>query len=138
MSSCCGDKSKMILPCSGAADVGEIADRAARKLSNEGDGDMSCLAGIGAGLSGFVASAKGADEVITIDGCEVHCARKSVEKIGVTPKSYTVTDLGFEKGGTQVTESVVQKVVDSIRGGKTERGGCCDTSAKSKRLGCYG
>jgi uncharacterized metal-binding protein len=130
----------MILPCSGASDVGEIADKAARKLSNEEYGDMSCLAGIGAGLSGFIASAKGADEVITIDGCEVHCARKTVEKIGVTPKSYTVTELGFEKGSTPVTENVVQKVVDGVRGERPVSKGCCEgnTSKKGTGSSCCG
>ncbi|MCX6348486.1 MAG: hypothetical protein NTV79_03145, partial [Candidatus Aureabacteria bacterium] len=49
-SSCgCGGTVKLVFPCSGASDTGEIADRAARKLSAEGTGNMYCLAGIGGG-----------------------------------------------------------------------------------------
>ena len=87
MADCCKGETKLIYACSGAADVGEIADRVVRKLRSEGDFLMTCLAGVGAGLSGYVQSAKGADANITIDGCPVACARKTLERIGVTPKS---------------------------------------------------
>ena len=43
---CCGGP-KLIFACSGAADVGEIADHAARKLTKEEAGSMFCLAGVG-------------------------------------------------------------------------------------------
>ena len=42
----------LIYSCSGAADVGEIADRAARLLDAEDKAWMSCLAGIGGRVSG--------------------------------------------------------------------------------------
>jgi len=97
MSGCCGGKTILLWPCSGGADVAEIADRAARKLAKEDFGAMSCLAGIGAGISGFIESAKGADENITIDGCPIACARKTLEKIGLAPRSFIVTEMGFKK-----------------------------------------
>lgn len=40
--------SALILVCSGAADVGELTDRAARELNRTGGAAMSCLASIGA------------------------------------------------------------------------------------------
>jgi len=43
---CCGGP-KLIFACSGAADVGAIADQAARRLTKDGAGAMFCLAGIG-------------------------------------------------------------------------------------------
>ena len=43
----CSGGPKLIFACSGAADVGEISDRAARKLSKDGIGAMFCLAGVG-------------------------------------------------------------------------------------------
>jgi len=117
MSECCGSgKTRLVYACSGCADVGEIADRVARKLSKDGFGNMTCLAGIGAQLSGFIESAKGADENITIDGCPVACARKNLERIGVKPKSYILTEMGLVKGKTPVTESVVTEVSNKIKG----------------------
>ncbi|OPY88124.1 MAG: DGC domain protein [Smithella sp. PtaU1.Bin162] len=132
MAECCGSGTKLIYACSGAADVGEIADRVTRKLRKEGDFLMTCLAGIGAGLSGYVQSAKGADENITIDGCPVACARKTLERIGVTPTSYILTDLGLVKGESPVSEKIVDLMCEKIKkakGSKTvqERtitGGC--------------
>ena len=42
---CAKGANTLIFSCSGAADVGEIADRAARKLTRERMGKMFCLAG---------------------------------------------------------------------------------------------
>ena len=42
--SCAGNGSVMILACSGASNVGQLANRAALELTQEGLGNMSCLA----------------------------------------------------------------------------------------------
>ena len=75
--SCCGgDKKKAVLlyACSGGANVAEIADKAARAMMFSGCGTMFCLAGIGAHLSGFVVSARDAEEMLVLDGCALACA----------------------------------------------------------------
>ena len=56
---CCSAAPKLIFACSGAADVGAIADQAARKLTREGKGKMFCLAGIGGRVSGIMKSTRG-------------------------------------------------------------------------------
>ena len=117
MADCCKTETKLIYSCSGAADVGEIADRVARKLRVDGAARMSCLAGIAAGLSGYVQSAKGADVNITIDGCKTACAKKTLENIDVTPASYILTDLGLIKGETPVTEKIVSQMCEKIKKG---------------------
>ena len=115
MTECCSGGTKLIYACSGAADVGEIADRVTRRLRDEGYARMTCLAGIGAGLSGYVQSAKGADMNITIDGCKTACAKKTLEKIGVTPTSYILTDMGLVKGETPVTEKIIVQMSEKIK-----------------------
>jgi len=113
---CCGGKTILIYPCSGAANTGEIADRASRKLTKEGYGKMTCLASVGAHITGFVQSAKGAEENITIDGCSISCAKKILEHIGVTPtKSYILTEMGVEKGKIPVTEEITNKISNKIK-----------------------
>jgi uncharacterized metal-binding protein len=104
----------LIFPCSGAADVGEISDRAARDLTARGHGKMFCLAGIGGNISGMIASARGADQVLVIDGCGVDCAKKIMEERGIENFfHFRVTDLGMEKSKSPATreriESVAQK-----------------------------
>jgi uncharacterized metal-binding protein len=107
----CGDKPKLVFPCSGAADVGAIADLAGRKLTREGKGKMYCLAGIGTGLSNFIESTKAAAKVLVIDGCPVDCGKKILEKAGVSNFMHIrVTDLGFEKGKSPATENAIETI----------------------------
>jgi uncharacterized metal-binding protein len=113
---CCSNGGVTLLyPCSGAADVGELADRAVRKLWKEGFAQKTCLAGVGADLSGFVQSAKGADVNITVDGCPTACARKGLERIGVKPVSIMLADLGCKKGESPVTEERIERIAAAVK-----------------------
>lgn len=104
----------LVYPCSGAADVGEISDRAARLLNAEDKAWMSCLAGIGGRVSGLMANAAAAPALIAIDGCPQDCAKKTLELAGFTNLRHVrVTDLGFMKGKTPATEDVIRKVADA-------------------------
>lgn len=111
----CNSGVKIIYSCSGAADVGELADRAVRQLKKEGIAQGSCIAAVGAGLSGYVQSAKGADITIAVDGCSVGCTRLNLEKIGLTPVAVNLADLGFKKGESAFSESLLAAAVDSIK-----------------------
>lgn len=129
---CCGDGVRLIYACSGGSDVGKISDEVARRLAKSNCGKMTCLAAVGAHLSGFVESAKGAGENITIDGCSIACARKTLEHIGVNPKSYIITDMGYKKGKTPVTDNTINEVINKIsiaQAGKSkqnsEQNSCC-------------
>jgi uncharacterized metal-binding protein len=103
---------KLIFPCSGAADVGEISDRAARTMTAQGHGKMFCLAGIGGNLSGIVESTKGADQLLVIDGCGLDCAKKTLEERGLEDfHHFRVTDLGLEKSKSPATSENIKKVV---------------------------
>jgi len=102
---------KLIFPCSGASDVGEIADHAGRKLTKEGVGRMYCLAGIAGGVSEIVASTKAAGKILVIDGCPSDCARNTLLHAGLDGFDHLrVTDLGFAKGQSPVNNDNVEKV----------------------------
>jgi uncharacterized metal-binding protein len=103
-----------VYPCSGAADVGEIADRAGRLLNAEDQGWMSCLAGIGGRVSGLMANAAAARALLAIDGCPHDCAKKTLELAGFTNvKHVRVTDLGLKKGQSPATEEAIRRVADA-------------------------
>jgi len=107
--------SALVFPCSGSADVGEIADHAARQLDAEDKAWMSCLAGIGGRVSGLMANAAAAPALIAIDGCPHDCATKTLQLAGFTlVRSVRVTDLGFKKGHTPATADAVQTVVRRV------------------------
>src|SRR5512135_3687692 len=112
----------LVYPCSGAADTGEIADRAARRLDAENAAWMSCLAGIGGRVSGLMANAAAAPQLLAIDGCPLDCAKKTLELAGFTNiRHMRVTDLGFKKGKTPTTDETVATV---IRHAKTLLSNC--------------
>ncbi|GAB6061926.1 putative zinc-binding protein [Deferrisoma palaeochoriense] len=113
----CDAAPTLIFPCSGAADVGEIADRAGRELTRRGVGKMFCLAGIGGRVSGIMASTRAAAKVVTLDGCPLACASKTLEQAGFTGFSRVgLADLGLAKGKTPVCEEAVQRVVGAVEG----------------------
>jgi uncharacterized metal-binding protein len=104
----------LVYPCSGAADVGEIADRAARRLDAENVAWMSCLAGIGGRVSSLMANAAAAPALIAIDGCPLDCAKKTLELAGFTDiRHVRVTDLDFKKGQTPASDKAIRQVADA-------------------------
>ena len=111
--SCCNTAGKLIFACSGAADVGEIADRTARKLSNDARGKMFCLAGIGGRIGQIMKAAQAAAGILAIDGCPLNCAKNTLEQAGFNNFAHLqIADLGLAKGKTPATEENVTKTVD--------------------------
>ena len=103
---------KLIFSCSGAADVGEIADRAARKMTREGAGMMFCLAGVGGRVEGIMKTTGTAAKILALDGCGLDCVKKTLEEAGF--KDYIhlrVTDLGLEKGQSPVNDERIAQTV---------------------------
>lgn len=118
-SSCgCGLSGTMLYPCAGGSNVGQITNEAAKRISVMGEGKFACLAGVGAGTKSFVDSAKSAQNVVAIDGCNAHCAKKTLERAGVTPTVHVVvTDLGVKKKYELECDSAdVDTTVNAVRG----------------------
>ena len=97
----CGsnEPGRLIFPCAGQANTGQLSNLAAVELTEEGYGSIVCIARLAIGDEGLVASAKNADEVVAIDGCAQHCAKRIALTRGVVPAQHVVvTDLGIAKG----------------------------------------
>jgi uncharacterized metal-binding protein len=113
--SCGGDTAtKLVYACAGAANTGYLADQVARKLNRDGAADMTCLAAVGADLSGFIESAKSADKNVVIDGCPVACGKKIFESKGLHFAHFVTTDFGVEKKKTVITQEVIDRVAGEI------------------------
>jgi uncharacterized metal-binding protein len=135
---CAANGNIMILACSGGSNVGQLSNRAAVELTQEGFGKMFCLVGIGGHLGGFVQSAKDVPMMVAVDGCSVGCARAILAQAEVPSKNYlVVTDLGIEKNKDfNLQNEDVAKVKLAIRAvcskqsveketAATESAGCC-------------
>ena len=107
----CSAAPKLIFACSGAADVGAIADQAARKLTRDGVGRMFCMAGIGGRVSGIVKTTESAGAILAIDGCPLNCVKSCLEQAGFAEFDHMqLADLGFEKGNSPLTDDAVGRV----------------------------
>jgi uncharacterized metal-binding protein len=107
----CNAAPKLIFACSGAADVGALADQAARKLTRDGAGNMFCLAGIGGRVSGIMKSTEAASKVLAIDGCPLNCAKQCLEAAGFSNFEHLqLADLQLKKGSSPVTEENIARV----------------------------
>ena len=107
---CCTPANTIIFACSGAADVGKIADLSARKMAEDGVGKMSCLAGVGGRVPQLMKVAREAKVIVAIDGCPLHCGRNTLEQAGFTEFEHLcLADVGMVKGKTPVTDAAVSK-----------------------------
>lgn len=109
----CSAAAKLIFACSGAADVGAVADRAARKLTRDGKGRMFCTVGVGGRVSGIMKTTEAAAKILAIDGCPLNCVKNCLEQAGFKKFEHLqLADLGMEKGKTEVSEGNVAKAAD--------------------------
>jgi uncharacterized metal-binding protein len=110
----CGVSEFMVLACSGACDLGQITDVVARKLRDNGVRKMNCLAVVGAGIEPSIESFK-TKNILMLDGCPTDCGKRILDRHGFTDyKYFRITDMGYIKGSTPVSEEVINKVYDEV------------------------
>ena len=111
-------KNRIIYSCSGmGSNVGQLANEAACRLTLEGYGGGSCLAGLGGGIDKLIGMGMAADERVVIDGYPVACAKTIMEKKMLAIDRYVIiTELGITKTpGPAFKESDVQTVIDAVK-----------------------
>jgi uncharacterized metal-binding protein len=112
----CSGAPDLMFACSGAADTAEIADRALRQVNKERLAKMYCLAGIGGHVETITVNTQAANSIVAVDGCDTDCARRTLEQAGFRGFAHIrVTDLGMEKGNSEVTPERIAVVVDRVR-----------------------
>ena len=113
----CGSSDMRVVACSGASNVGQIANQAAIELAREKVAGFFCLAGVGGHIKGMVRSAKEADLMISIDGCPVQCAAKTLQHKETEPAiQIIITDLGIEKShDIALDEKICAMVVEKVK-----------------------
>lgn len=119
----CSTAPTLIFPCSGGSDCGAVSDQAARKLTKDGVGKMYCLAGLGGNVAPIIANAKAAGKVLAIDGCNLDCAKKTLERVGIAVTAHLrMSDMGMEKGKTPANEANIATVVTTARSALAKAG----------------
>ncbi len=108
----CGAEEKIVIACSGAADVGHISDEVARKLSKNTNRKMSCLALFAVCNDQKIEEFK-SKNILVIDGCNVDCGKKVMRQRGIENYEYIrITDLGYEKGKTPFIPETIDAIFE--------------------------
>ena len=111
---CASGKNRLVYACSGAANTGLLADQVARRIGLQGHAKMTCLAGVGAALPGYLRSAVQAERNLVLDGCPTACGRKAFERFDLPCTSVILTDFGVEKGVTAISETVIADITAAV------------------------
>jgi len=131
---CCGGNGEtLVFTCAGAAYAGQLANHAGIDLMKAGKAKLFCVAALAAELPEKLDRAGSAGKRIAIDGCDDHCCRKIMEKVGVPVDIHVaVTDLGIEKQPAEPhmlvhARRVVEEVENRLQGGASPSAGptCC-------------
>jgi len=70
---------------------------------------------MGAQLSGFQASAAGADKNLVLDGCPVACGAKIFAQAKLPFKHILMTDFGVKKGETVITLDLIAQISAKVQ-----------------------
>lgn len=108
----CGAGEYIVLSCSGASDLGYIADQVARKLSRNNVRKMNCLTVAATGDNEKIEAFK-KKNILIIDGCNEDCGKKIMAMRGIEDYRYLrLTDLGYEKGNTPTSREIINAVYE--------------------------
>jgi len=110
-------KIPLVYSCSGCSSAAQMANYVALQLHKDQCAQMSCIAGIGGKVEPLVKLAKSNRNIVALDGCPLHCVKKTLQTIDVTPKShFTLSELGVKKcEGTQFDLEQAQDVLNKIK-----------------------
>ena len=106
----------VVYACSGCSDAGELADRIARRLTQEGAAQMSCLAGIGGRVKSLISKAEKAGHILVVDGCPLNCAAHTLRLAGFRKFDHLeLHKIGLRKGSCPVTE---ERIASGVKAAK--------------------
>ena len=88
----------LVYSCSGCSSAAQMANDLALKLDREGVAEMSCIAGVGGGVTGLVRTAQSGRRILALDGCVLKCASACLANAGVVADTHLVlSDYGVKK-----------------------------------------
>ena len=108
----------LVYSCSGCSSAAQMANQMALWLDRNGVAEMSCIAGVGGGVTGLVGKARAGQRILALDGCMLVCVSACLKQAGVKPDSHVVlSTFGVKKrqhadfDPVQAREIYQQKIV---------------------------
>lgn len=88
----------LVYACSGCSSAAQMANQLALWLDRAGEAEMSCIAGVGGGVTGLVRTARAGRPILALDGCVLHCVSACLARAGVAADRHlTLSDFGVKK-----------------------------------------
>lgn len=92
------EKLPLVYACSGCSSAAQLANQMALRLDHAELAEMSCIAGVGAGVKPLARTARSGRPILALDGCPLHCVRHALALQGVTPSVHVdLSDHGVHK-----------------------------------------
>jgi uncharacterized metal-binding protein len=80
----------LVYACSGCSSAAQMANHLALALDRGGAAEMSCIAGVGGGVTGLVRTAQSGRRILALDGCVLRCAAACLANAGVVADTHLV------------------------------------------------
>jgi uncharacterized metal-binding protein len=88
----------LVYSCSGCSSAAQMANHLALRLDRAGEAEMSCIAGVGGGVTGLVRTARSRRPILALDGCVLRCVSACLANAGVAADAHLVlSDYGVKK-----------------------------------------
>ena len=88
----------LVYACSGCSSAAQLANQMALRLDHAELAEMSCIAGVGAGVKPLARTARSGRPILALDGCPLHCVRHALALRGVAPTVHVdLSDHGVHK-----------------------------------------
>jgi uncharacterized metal-binding protein len=88
----------LVYSCSGCSNIAQLANQIAIELDRDHIAEMSCIAGVGGGVRSLVKKARSGRNIISFDGCPLHCVKNCLSTHGIeSTYHYTLTEYGIKK-----------------------------------------
>ena len=88
----------LVYACSGCSSAAQMTNHLALTLDREGIAEMSCIAGVGGGVTALVRTAQAGRRILALDGCMLQCVSACLANAGVVADTHLVlSDYGVKK-----------------------------------------
>ncbi|HXK49433.1 MAG TPA: putative zinc-binding protein [Clostridiales bacterium] len=105
---------KFIYSCSCNSNLGRISSRIVKEIGKRNIAKVVPLPDPFDDDRKFIRKAKSVKLNITVDGCGVGCAHKALTVRKIDHLNFKLTDYGCEKGKTEVTDELVERLFNEI------------------------
>ncbi|MDQ6645874.1 MAG: putative zinc-binding protein [Pseudomonadota bacterium] len=130
------DKPPLVYSCSGCSSAAQMANSLALQLDRNGAAEMSCIAGVGGGVTGLIRTAQGGRRILALDGCVLQCVSACLARAGVTANAHLMlseygvrkrqhTDFGIDDAQRIYAEHVLPAAL-ALHGPSTDTGDLSD------------